>query len=113
MIVVIIYVFLLGLDGFVSVVGYCYVNIQKLVDKFCVFDGVECVFSVLVFYEVVFMLFQDVDIVFVCLVEKDIFGGFSFVKDYSMKNVILVNSIEVYIEGDFDLFVQVLKEVLV
>jgi len=55
---------------------------------------------------------EAADTVLARLAEKDILGGLSLAKDYSMKNAILVNSTEVHTEGDLDLFAQALKEVL-
>ena len=107
-----IYVSLLGPDGLASVAGHCHANTQKLADKLCAIDGVERAFSAPVFHEVALTLPQDADTVLARLAEKDILGGLSLAKDYSMKNAILVNSTEVHTEGDLDLFAQALKEVL-
>jgi len=107
-----IYVSLLGPDGLASVAGHCHANTQKLADKLCALDGVERAFSAPVFHEVALTLPQDADTVLARLAEKDILGGLSLAKDYSMKNAILVNSTEVHTEGDLDLFAQALKEVL-
>ena len=107
-----IYVSLLGPDGLASVAGHCHANTQKLADKLCAIDGVERAFSAPVFHEVALTLPQDADTVLARLAEKDILGGLSLAKDYSMKNAILVNSTEVHTEGDLDLFAQAVKEVL-
>lgn len=107
-----IYVSLLGPDGLASVAGHCHANTQKLADKLCAIEGVERAFSAPVFHEVALTLPQDADTVLARLAEKDILGGLSLAKDYSMKNAILVNSTEVHTEGDLDLFAQALKEVL-
>ena len=107
-----IYTSLLGPDGLASVAGHCHANTQKLADKLCALDGVERAFSAPVFHEVVLTLPQDADAVLARLAEKDILGGLSLAKDYSMKNAILVNSTEVHTEGDLDLFVAAMKEVL-
>ena len=107
-----IYVSLLGPDGLASVAGHCHANTQKLADKLCALDGVERAFSAPVFHEVALTLPQDADTVLARLAEKDILGGLSLARDYSMKNAILVNSTEVHTEGDLDLFAQALKEVL-
>jgi len=107
-----IYVSLLGPDGLASVAGHCHANTQKLADKLCAIDGVERAFSAPVFHEVALTLPQDADTVLARLAEKDILGGLSLARDYSMKNAILVNSTEVHTEGDLDLFAQALKEVL-
>ena len=107
-----IYVSLLGPDGLASVAGHCHANTQKLADKLCALDGVERAFSAPVFHEVALTLPQDADTVLARLAEKDILGGLSLAKDYSMKNAILVNSTEVHTEGDLDLFVAAMKEVL-
>ena len=107
-----IYVSLLGPDGLASVAGHCHANTQKLADKLCALDGVERAFSAPVFHEVALTLPQDADTVLARLAEKDILGGLSLARDYSMKNAILVNSTEVHTEGDLDLFVAAMKEVL-
>ena len=107
-----IYVSLLGPDGLASVAGHCHANTQKLADKLCAIDGVERDFSAPVFHEVALTLPQDADTVLARLAEKDILGGLSLARDYSMKNAILVNSTEVHTEGDLNLFAQALKEVL-
>ena len=107
-----IYVSLLGPDGLASVAGHCHANTQKLADKLCAIDGVERAFSAPVFHEVALTLPQDADTVLARLAEKDILGGLSLARDYSMKNAILVNSTEVHTEGDLDLFVAAMKEVL-
>ena len=107
-----IYVSLLGPDGLASVAGHCHANTQKLADKLCAIDGVERAFSAPVFHEVALTLPQDADTVLARLAEKDILGGLSLARDYSMKNAILVNSTEVHTEGDLDLFAQAVKEVL-
>ncbi|MEO1893138.1 MAG: aminomethyl-transferring glycine dehydrogenase subunit GcvPA [Alcanivorax sp.] len=107
-----IYVSLLGPDGLASVAGHCHANTQKLADKLCALDGVERAFSAPVFHEVALKLPQDADTVLARLAEKDILGGLSLAKDYSMKNAILVNSTEVHTEGDLDLFAQALEDVL-
>ena len=107
-----IYVSLLGPDGLASVAGHCHANTQKLADKLCAIDGVERAFSAPVFHEVALTLPQDANTVLARLAEKDILGGLSLAKDYSMKNAILVNSTEVHTEGDLDLFVAAMKEVL-
>ena len=107
-----IYTSLLGPDGLASVAGHCHANTQKLADKLCALDGVERAFSAPVFHEVALTLPQDADTVLARLAEKDILGGLSLARDYSMKNAILVNSTEVHTEGDLDLFAQALKEVL-
>ena len=95
-----------------STVEYETTGTQKLADKLCAIDGVERAFSAPVFHEVALTLPQDADTVLARLAEKDILGGLSLAKDYSMKNAILVNSTEVHTEGDLDLFAQALKEVL-
>ena len=107
-----IYVSLLGPDGLASVAGHCHANTQKLADKLCALDGVERAFSAPVFHEVALTLPQDADTVLARLAEKDILGGLSLAKDYSMKNAILVNSTEVHTEGDLDLFAAAMKEIL-
>jgi len=107
-----IYTSLLGPDGLASVAGHCHANTQKLADKLCALDGVERAFSAPVFHEVALTLPQDADTVLARLAEKDILGGLSLAKDYSMKNAILVNATEVHTEGDLDLFVAAMKEVL-
>ena len=107
-----IYMSLLGPDGLASVAGHCHANTQKLADKLCAIDGVERAFSAPVFHEVALTLPQDADTVLARLAEKDILGGLSLARDFSMKNAILVNSTEVHTEGDLDLFAQALKEVL-
>ncbi|MCQ6262857.1 aminomethyl-transferring glycine dehydrogenase subunit GcvPA [Alcanivorax sp. MM125-6] len=107
-----IYMSLLGPDGLASVAGHCHANTQKLADKLCAIDGVERAFTAPVFHEVALTLPQDADTVLAKLAEKDILGGLSLAKDYSMKNAILVNATEVHTEGDLDLFAQALKEVL-
>jgi len=107
-----IYTSLLGPDGLASVAGHCHANTQKLADKLTALDGVERAFSAPVFHEVALTLPQDADTVLARLAEKDILGGLSLAKDYSMKNAILVNSTEVHTEGDLDLFVAAMKEVL-
>ncbi|MBF1803493.1 aminomethyl-transferring glycine dehydrogenase subunit GcvPA [Alloalcanivorax profundimaris] len=107
-----IYTSLLGPDGLASVAGHCHANTQKLADKLCALDGVERAFTAPVFHEVALTLPQDADTVLAKLAEKDILGGLSLAKDYSMKNAILVNATEVHTEGDLDLFAQALKEVL-
>ena len=107
-----IYVSLLGPDGLASVAGHCHANTQKLADKLCAIDGVERAFSAPVFHEVALTLPQDADTVLARLAEKDILGGLSLAKDYGMKNAILVNSTEVHTEGDLNLFVAAMKEVL-
>ena len=107
-----IYVSLLGPDGLASVAGHCHANTQKLADKLCALDGVERAFSAPVFHEVALTLPQDADTVLARLAEKDILGGLSLAKDYGMKNAILVNSTEVHTEGDLDLFVVAMKDVL-
>ena len=107
-----IYTSLLGPDGLASVAGHCHANTQKLADKLCALDGVERAFTAPVFHEVALTLPQDADTVLARLAEKDILGGLSLAKDYSMKNAILVNATEVHTEGDLDLFVAAMKEVL-
>ena len=107
-----IYTSLLGPDGLASVAGHCHANTQKLADKLCALDGVERAFSAPVFHEVALTLPQDAGTVLARLAEKDILGGLSLAKDYSMKNAILVNATEVHTEGDLDLFVAAMKEVL-
>ena len=107
-----IYMSLLGPDGLASVAGHCHANTQKLADKLCALDGVDRAFTAPVFHEVALTLPQDADTVLAKLAEKDILGGLSLAKDYSMKNAILVNATEVHTEGDLDLFVAAMKEVL-
>ncbi|MFP1680586.1 aminomethyl-transferring glycine dehydrogenase subunit GcvPA [Alloalcanivorax sp. C16-2] len=107
-----IYTSLLGPDGLASVAGHCHANTQKLADKLTAIDGVERAFTAPVFHEVALTLPQDADTVLARLAEKDILGGLSLAKDYSMKNAILVNATEVHTEGDLDLFAAALKEVL-
>ena len=107
-----IYTSLLGPDGLASVAGHCHANTQKLADKLTAIDGVERTFTAPVFHEVALTLPQDADTVLARLAEKDILGGLSLAKDYSMKNAILVNATEVHTEGDLDLFVAAMKEVL-
>lgn len=107
-----IYMSLLGPDGLASVAGHCHANTQKLADKLCALDGVDRAFTAPVFHEVALTLPQDADTVLARLAEKDILGGLSLAKDYSMKNAILVNATEVHTEGDLDLFVAAMKEVL-
>jgi len=107
-----IYMSLLGPDGLASVAGHCHANTQKLADKLCALDGVERAFTAPVFHEVALTLPQEADTVLARLAEKDILGGLSLAKDYSMKNAILVNATEVHTEGDLDLFVAAMKEVL-
>ena len=107
-----IYTSLLGPDGLASVAGHCHANTQKLADKLCAIDGVERAFTAPVFHEVALMLPQDADTVLARLAEKDILGGLSLAKDFKMKNAILVNATEVHTEGDLDLFVAAMKEVL-
>jgi len=107
-----IYMSLLGPDGLASVAGHCHANTQKLADKLCALDGVERAFTAPVFHEVALTLPQDADTVLAKLAEKDILGGLSLAKDYSMNNAILVNATEVHTEGDLDLFVAAMKEVL-
>ena len=107
-----IYTSLLGPDGLASVAGHCHANTQKLADKLCALDGVERAFTAPVFHEVALTLPQDADTVLARLAEKDILGGLSLAKDFKMKNAILVNATEVHTEGDLDLFVAAMKEVL-
>lgn len=107
-----IYTSLLGPDGLASVAGHCHANTQKLADKLTAIDGVERAFTAPVFHEVALTLPQDADSVLARLAEKDILGGLSLARDYSMKNAILVNATEVHTEGDLDLFAAALKEVL-
>lgn len=107
-----IYTSLLGPDGLASVAGHCHANTQRLADKLCALDGVERAFTAPVFHEVALTLPQDADTVLARLAEEDILGGLSLAKDYSMKNGILVNATEVHTEGDLDLFVQAMKDVL-
>ncbi|MBL7252160.1 aminomethyl-transferring glycine dehydrogenase subunit GcvPA [Alloalcanivorax marinus] len=107
-----IYTSLLGPDGLASVAGHCHANTQKLADKLCALDGVERAFTAPVFHEVALTLPQDADSVLARLAEKDILGGLSLAKDFKMKNAILVNATEVHTEGDLDLFVAAMKEVL-
>ncbi|MCE7525092.1 aminomethyl-transferring glycine dehydrogenase subunit GcvPA [Alloalcanivorax xenomutans] len=107
-----IYMSLIGPDGLASVAGHCHANTQKLADKLTAIDGVERAFTAPTFHEVVLFLPQDADTVLAKLAEKDILGGLSLAKDYGMQNAILVNATEVHTEGDLDLFVAAMKEVL-
>lgn len=108
-----IYMSLMGPKGLRRVALACHQNTNVLKDKLTAISGVELVFDVPVFNEVVLRLPKSVDAVLNTLAKENIQGGLSLRKAYpELGECMLVCATETKIMEDFDVFADALRAAL-